>query len=365
VKSNQIVTVIVVGVVLIAIGIAVGATANWMPVRASAEATSVATLFNVMLAIATVVFLIIEGGVVYSIIRFRAKPGDTSDGPAHHGNIALEVTWTLIPTVIVFVLGVYSFKVFSDEQTPQDNSVIIGVTGQQFTWSFTYPYEPDPKQSDEINPAAKANMVSNELHVPLNRPVEAHITSVDVMHSFYVPEFRIKQDAIPGRSNIARFTPVLAGNYNVVCTELCGQGHATMHNPVFVEDQAAYDDWVAKLRAAAIAAASDPTRPENGKALMKTKYPCGSCHTLTDDGLTGVVGPKLDGVETRAQTNADNRLTDSGVTTAEDYINTSILNPSKYLVPGFSDLMPKNFSDPSVMPENDRKAIVNYLLTQK
>jgi cytochrome c oxidase subunit 2 len=365
VKSNQIVTVIVVGIVLIAIGIVVGATANWMPVQASAEAASVDTLFNVMLGIATVVFLIIEGGIVYSMIRFRAKPGDTSDGPAHHGSTWLEILWTLIPTVIVFMLGVYSFKVFSDQQTPQDNAVRIDVIGQQFKWSFMYSYQPFPELTDEQNEVAKANMISDQLHVPLNRPIETHITSIDVMHAFYVPEFRVKQDAIPGRNNIARFTPILAGTYSVVCTELCGQGHADMFTPVVVEEQAAYDAFVEQLRQNAKAGAIDPTRPERGKDIFKTKYPCGTCHVVTDVGTIGVVGPKLDGIATRAEQNANDRLTSSGVITAEQYLHLSIVNPSKYLVPGFGDLMPKTFSDPSAMPEDDRKAIVNYLLTLK
>ncbi len=364
-KPNRIVAVIVVGAVLIALGIAVGSTANWMPTRASAEATSVDTLFNVMLAIATVVFLIIEGGIIYSIIRFRAKPGDTTDGPPHHGSTALEVTWTAIPTVIVFLLTIYSFKVFSDIQAPQNNAVIIGVTGQRFKWSFDYPFEPFPDLTDAQNQIAKANMISDELHVLVNRPVEVHISSIDVMHSFYVPEFRVKQDAIPGRITITRFTPVEIGHYNVVCSELCGQGHADMHNPVVVDDQAAYDTFIAGVRQKAKLAATDPTRADRGKDLMKTKYPCGSCHTLADDGLTGVVGPKLDGIATRAEGNVDNRLTGSGVTTAQDYIDKSIVNPSAYLVPGFADLMPKTFADPSAMPEDDRKAIINYLLTQK
>src|SRR5438094_561517 len=110
VKSNRIVTVIIIGVVVVAIGVIVGLTARWMPTQASAEAKSVDSLFNFMLAIATVVFLIVEGGIIYSIIRFRHRAGDDSDGPPDHGNTALEVTWTAIPAVIVFVLTIYSYK---------------------------------------------------------------------------------------------------------------------------------------------------------------------------------------------------------------------------------------------------------------
>jgi len=365
VKSNRIVTVIIIGVVLIAIGIFVGLTARWMPVQASAESRSVDSLFNFMLAIATVVFLIVEGGIIYSIVRFRRRAGDDTDGPPDHGNTALEVTWTAIPAVIVFILTIYSYKVFSEIQAPQPDEIKIDVRGQQFQWSFNYPYEPFPDLNDEQNAAAAQNMSSKELHVPVNRSVRVEISSADVMHGFYVPEFRIKQDAIPGHITSTRFTPTEKGTYQVMCSELCGEGHAKMStlNFVFVEEQADYDKFVASLRNNARLAATDPTRPERGKQLVINKYPCGACHTLSDAGLTGTIGPNLDGVAGKAARNDDNRLTNSGVSTARDYLHLSIVNPSAYLVPTFPDQMPKNFGDPSVMPDDDREAIINYLMS--
>jgi cytochrome c oxidase subunit II len=365
VKSNRIVTVIIIGVVLIAIGVFVGLTAQWMPIQASAESKSVDTLFNVMLAIATVVFLIVEGGIIYSIVRFRRRAGDDTDGPADHGNTALEITWTAIPAVIVFILTIYSYKVFSDIQAQQPDETVIGVHGQQFQWNFSYSYEKFTDLTDEQNQVAEANMNSNELHVPVGRPVRVEITSTDVMHGFYIPEFRIKQDAIPGHVTSTRFTPTLIGKYQVMCSELCGDGHAKMSTLswVFVEDPADYDKFVAGLRNNAKLAATNPRRVERGKQLMVGKYPCGSCHTLTDAGLTGTIGPNLDGVGTRAFNNQDNRLAASAVPNAAEYLRLSITSPSAYLVPGYADLMPKNFGDPSVMPEDDREAIINYLLS--
>ncbi|MCC7447643.1 MAG: cytochrome c oxidase subunit II [Anaerolineae bacterium] len=366
-RVNRIGTIIVIGVVLCVAGVIVGFTVNWLPVQASAEASSIDTLFRVMLSIATVVFLIVELGIVYSILRFRRKPGDDSDGPPEHGNTALEITWTAIPAVIVFILTIYSYKVFADTQAPQQNETVIGVTGQQFAWTFTYPYEPFAELTAEQNEMAKNNMISNELHVPSGRPVRVDIHALDVMHGFYIPEFRIKQDAIPGRVTTARFTPTEKGQFQVICSELCGEGHAkmSMQNMVFVEDQAQYDKFVADMRARAREAATNPRLPARGRQLMAQKYACGSCHTLTDDGLTGVVGPTLDGVATRAANNVDDRLTKSGVANAEEYLRLSIVNPGTYLVPGYQNLMPKNFGDPNVMPEDDREAIINYLLTQK
>src|SRR5215831_1421382 len=111
-------------------------------------------------------------------------------------------------------------------QTPLDNETVIQVVGQQFTWSFTYPYEKYPDLSDAQNADAASNMISNELHLPVGKAMRLDIQSKDVIHAFYIPEFRIKQDAIPSHVTTARFTPSVIGQYNVVCTELCGQGHA-------------------------------------------------------------------------------------------------------------------------------------------
>jgi cytochrome c2 len=132
-----------------------------------------------------------------------------------------------------------------------------------------------------------------------------------------------------------------------------------------VEDPADYDKFVADLRAKARDAATNPRSPERGKSLMSQKYPCGSCHILSDAGLKGTVGPSLDGIATKAGENVDNRLSGSGVTTAEEYLRLSIMNPSAFLVPTFQNLMPKIWSNPNEMPDDDREAIVGYLLTQK
>jgi len=369
VKPQRIAAIFIVGVVFIAIGVYVAQNANWFPVQASAEAGQVDALFNLMLGIATVIFLIIEGGILGSIIFFRHKKGDETDAAPNHGNTALEVTWTAIPAVIVFILAILSYQLFAQMQAPVTGEQTIDVTAQQFFWQFSYPYQDFPDLTKEQNAAAASNMVDKELHLAVGKPVVMSITARDVMHAFYVPEFRIKQDAIPGKVTNARFTPSLVGTYNVVCTELCGQGHSTMHAPVVVQSQSDYDKYISDLRNNARTAALDPRRADRGKQLMQTKYPCGSCHVLTDAGLAGNVGPHLDGVATRAAANTDNRLTGSGLTNdpanVAQYLRTSIISPSTYLVPGFSDLMPKNFGDPTVMPEDDREAIINYLLTQK
>src|SRR5262249_55840417 len=255
---------------------------------------------------------------------------------------------------------------FSQIQAPQNGALVIGVTGQQFQWSFTYPYTPDPKLNDEQNKEAATNMVFKELHLPVGRPVEVNIQSLDVMHGFYIPEFRIKQDAVPGRITTTRFTPSQLGEYAVVCSELCGQGHAKMStvNKVFVESPEDYQKFHDAMRADAIKAAINQTTAANGKRLITSgKYPCGTCHTITDAGTTGTIGPKLDGVVTRAKNDQDGRLEGENAKTPEEYIRIAIQRPSAYLVKGYPDLMPKDWIDPLKMPDNDLQAIINYLVS--
>lgn len=354
------------------IGIIVGLTTNWFPVRASVEAESVDSLFNFMLAIAVVIFLIVEGGIIYVIWRYRARPGDTSDGRYYHGNMALEITWTAIPAVIVVVIAAFSFVVFQDLRTPGENALQIGTVGQQFQWSFRYdlPASIDPNLTEEQKAKLKTYMVTSQLYVPVNRPVQVNIESLDVMHAFYIPEFRIKQDAIPGRMETVYFTPTIKGEYWVFCAELCGTGHAAMSqiNKVFVVEQAEYDQYVEDLYKKGLEIISDPRNPEVGKQLMASgRYPCKACHILTDAyPEQNRIGPELNGIATRAEGHAANDEGTIGGDDAAAYIRTSILNPNAYLVAGYQPgIMPQNYSDRSIMPEDDLEAIVNYLLTQK
>jgi cytochrome c oxidase subunit 2 len=370
VKPNRIATFLIVGAVFVVVGILVGLTARVFPTQASAEATNVDSLFNFMLAIAVVVFLIVEGGIIYSIIRFRKKPGDESDGTPIHGNTTLEIIWTAIPAIVVVVLAVYSYQVFAQTQTPQENQLVIGVIGQQFQWKFTYPLppDPDPNVTAAMRDKIKTYMITSELHLPVGRPVRVDIESRDVIHGFFIPEFRIKQDAIPGRVSYAYFTPTATGEWAVECTVLCGVGHGNMSqiNRVIVQEPAEYDKYVAALYGNAKTILNDPRSPAVGKELFVQKYPCATCHTLTDAGTTGKIGPSLDGVGTRAGDHAQKAEGLIGGTDAAAYLRGSIVNPNQYIVEGFQpNIMPQTFGDPKVMPTDDLEAIVNYLLTQK
>lgn len=374
-KLSRIAIVLIVGAVFVAIGIWVGSTVNVFPTAASAEASSVDRLFGFMLAIATVVFLIVEGGIIYSIIRFRKRKGDESDGAPIHGNTALEITWTTIPAIIVFVLSIYSYQVFVQTRTPGNDAPLqVGVIGAQFKWSFRYPLPADdrPEVTDELREKIRGFMSDPDLHLPVNVPVQANIESLDVIHAFYVPVFRIKEDAIPGRVTTAFFTPSVIGEFQVNCAELCGAGHGAMSlsNRVIIQEQADYDRFIQALYARAYEAATNPRLPEVGRQLFM-QYPCANCHANRDLGTTAVLGPDLSDIAVQAAKFAaegaaqvgptDENATDSP---AANYIRASIVNPNGHIVPGYpANLMPQNYGDPNIMPRDHLEALVNYLLT--
>jgi cytochrome c oxidase subunit II len=201
----------------------------WDGTQASAEAPKIDTLLNVMIVLSCFVFAIVLVMLGYSIWKYRAKPGDESDGEPIHGNTRLEVTWTVIPTVIVLFGAIYSWVTLSDIEAHDPDRMVVDVYGQQYEWHFNYPVQ---------------GVTSRELHVPVDRQIEFRMHTLDVLHSFWVPEWRIKKDAVPGITTRAYVTPDKTGDYTLVCTELCGFGHATMRAPVVVEDsQAKFDDW--------------------------------------------------------------------------------------------------------------------------
>ena len=217
---------------------------NWNGMAGSEEAAPIDTLLDVMIVLSSFVFSVVMTMMIYAIWKYRAKPGDESDGEPIHGNTRLEIIWTLIPTLIVLAAGVYSTIVLSDiEAEASDGPIMrVDVTAQQFAWRFDYP---------------DAGKTSTELHVPSGTQLELHLTALDVLHSFWVPEWRIKRDLVPGADiegdddidNIVRVTPNVPGSYQVVCTELCGWGHPTMRAAAVVHtDQQDFDAWLADQR---------------------------------------------------------------------------------------------------------------------
>jgi cytochrome c oxidase subunit 2 len=224
-----------IGVVASVIGIAICLIIDWFPADASGAADKIDTVYDVLLICSVPVFVLVMTIAIYSVIRFRAKPGDMRDGPPIHGNTRLEVIWVTIPFIMVTALAAYAWIVLDEIEAKQPDELVVNVTGRQFTWTFEYPQE-------EVN--------STELVLPENRPVDFRIRTEDVIHSFWVPEFRLKSDAVPGLTTKIRLTPDRIGRYQVVCAELCGFGHATMRQNVRVIPAGDFDPWLDEQREA-------------------------------------------------------------------------------------------------------------------
>jgi cytochrome c oxidase subunit II len=202
---------------------------DWNGEQASTAANDIDRLLDVMIVLSSFVFSIVIVMLVYAVWRWRAKPGDESDGAPIHGNTKLEIAWTVIPTVIVLFGAIYSWITLSDIEAHEPDRMVVDVYAQQYEWHFNYPEQ---------------GVTSRELHVPVDRQVEFRLHSYDVIHSFWVPEWRIKKDSVPGITTRAYVTPDKTGDFTLICTELCGFGHSTMRAPVKVEDsQSAFDTW--------------------------------------------------------------------------------------------------------------------------
>src|SRR6188472_1816956 len=207
---------------------------SWDGQQASTAAPKIDQLLDVMIVLSAFVFSLVMVMLFYALWKFKAKPGDESDGEPIHGNTRLEVAWTVIPTIIVLFGAGYSWYVLNDIEEPAKNAMTVDVFSQQYAWSFGYP--------------GKDNVWSEgELHVPVDRQVHFKMHAQDVIHSFWVPEWRIKKDNVPGITTTAIVTPDKIGTYQLICTELCGYGHATMRAKVVVESPADFQKWVAAL----------------------------------------------------------------------------------------------------------------------
>jgi cytochrome c oxidase subunit II len=222
----------------VALAVAISAvmlSINWNGQEASTAAPKIDQLLNVMIVLSAFVFSLVIVMLFYALWKFKAKPGDESDGEPIHGNTRLEVAWTLIPTIIVLFGGGYSWAVLNEIESPSPNALTVDVFSQQYAWSFGYP-------------GKDLAFSEGEFHVPVDRQVKFKMHAQDVIHSFWVPEWRIKKDNVPGITTTAIVTPDKVGTYQLICTELCGFGHATMRAKVVVEPAGKFREWVEGLK---------------------------------------------------------------------------------------------------------------------
>ncbi|MGF1672057.1 MAG: cytochrome c oxidase subunit II [Rivularia sp. (in: cyanobacteria)] len=288
---------LLIGVLLTLASLWFGQNHGLLPTAASDEAFLVDGLFNTMMTVSVGIFLIVEGVLIFSAFRYRRRKGDDTDGEPIHGNVPLEILWTAIPAIIVFGISVYSFDIYNEmggfnphaahespmapqatsmpgaaiaatlddtsevrniDQLPQKENapqmgivapslgatpenegtepdLVVKVTGLQYAFLFNYP---------------ESGVFSGELHLPIGQEVLLDMAANDVIHAFWVPEFRLKQDIIPGRQTQLRFTPRKAGDYKLICAELCGPYHGAMNTTVVVQTPQEFDNWVKEQQVA-------------------------------------------------------------------------------------------------------------------
>ncbi len=321
---------------LVALGVVIGAAATvvalavpWLPPNASEERDGIDLVFWFTTAICIAIFALVGAVIIYSVIHFRARPDDDSDGLPIHGHTGIEIVWTAFPAILVTAISVMSGIVLVQNDRAAGGALRVDVTARQFAWTFSYPDE--------------GGLTSGQLRLPVGRSVELHLRALDVIHSFWVPEFGQKQDALPGQDTKLVITPTKRGTYPVICTELCGLGHALMRTTAIVMRPAAFAAWVTEQQNALKAPPG-----QAGKAVFASNG-CASCHTLKAAGATGKVGPDLDSLPAYAKT-AGKPL--------EDFIRESIVNPNAYVQPGF----PKGVMPPfSTLPNDQLDDLVQFL----
>lgn len=312
-------------------------SADLLPPLASAQGVTIDWLFGIHLKLIAFLFALVVVFMLYSIFAFRSEPGDLSDGQHIHGNTKLEITWTVIPLIIVAVMGYIGVVTLRDVTASSPDEMVVEVTGSQWSWRFDYPEQ---------------GLTSTELVLPVNQPIRFEITSTDVIHDLWVPEFRVKQDAVPGAVNLLRVTPTVVGNYKVRCAELCGLRHSQMLADVRVLERSEFDSWVG-AETARVAALDTPEA--RGEQLYQTQG-CIGCHSL--DG-TIVVGPSWLNLYGRQEQLDDG----TSVIADEDYIRHSILYPGDQIVKGFQNLMPANYGE--ILSENDIEDLIAFIKTIK
>jgi len=324
---------------------AVAVVIPWLPVSASKERDRIDLAYWIATGIAIMIFSIVAAAILYSVWRFRVHPDDDADGAPIHGHTGLEIVWTAVPTVLVTAIAIVSAIILHDNGTTPANALHVKVTAEQFTWVFEY-----------LDGPAKG-VVSPDLYAPIDRSTILEITSKDVLHSFWVPQFGQKQDAVPGEVNPLKITPTKLGTYPVICTELCGLGHALMRRRAIVLSQAdfAAKGWVAQLTGASPPPSGQPSgKPGgggNGKAIFAAQG-CGSCHTFAPAGSAGTVGPDLDKLSAEAG-RAGQPL--------ESFVRTSIVNPNAYIEPKYPPgVMPQDFG--TKIAKADLDSLVQFLV---
>jgi cytochrome c oxidase subunit II len=281
----------------------------WLP-DSAANYPAMDRVFEMILIISSLLFLLVAGLLVYFVVRYRRRPGRAPQASPSH-NAWLETAWTVIPVLLVSVIFYQGFTAFVRMQTPPPNCYDLRVSARQWAWQFVYPN----------------GYIDKELHVPAGEPVRLTMTSEDVIHGLWIPALRVKQDVVPGRYTSLWFQADRIGTYDLLCTQFCGDEHSSMLSSVVVQDRKDYDAW---LKDAANFLKTMPPA-EAGKALYHRRG-CSQCHSI--DGIAGT-GPSLRGIYGKPVRLSDGR----DVLVDDNYVRESILDPQAKIVAGFQPVM--------------------------
>lgn len=355
-RRGKILQLVFIGLVAGAIATAVAVFIPWLPKPASRQAGRIDFVFWFATIISLFIFAVVTAILTYAVINFRVKPGDLTDGPPIHGNTKIEIIWTVIPALLVTAISVVSAIVLSDNGRAGKDPLTVKVYTQQFAFTFVYPN----------------GYSSPILYLPVNRAVDLKITSLDVIHSFWVPDFGQKQDAVPGEWNTLVVTPdrdncgpsgregvgeipAQACTYPVICTELCGLGHSLMRSEAVVETQPEFVSWYKTTKAPTGAAPSGSSTGPGSAADAVSVFNssgCAACHTFKPiPSAKGTIGPSLDSLKQEAA---------AAKQPLDAFIQQSITDPDAYIAPGYQPgVMPPTFGTSLTKAQLD--ALVQYL----
>lgn len=303
-----------------------------LPDQASTIAADVDLIYNVVMWLSLAASAAVLGTMAFFAIKYkRRSPHDPT--PHIPGSHKVELVWTIVPAIVLLSIAAWGVVIYHDMENPPDNAFAIHVTGKQWFWEFTY---------------GNGKKAVNELRVPVGRPTVMQMASSDVLHSFFVPSFRVKKDLVPGYRTQLWFTPTKTGAFNLFCAEYCGTNHSGMLGKVIVMGQSQFDEWYSQIDE------GQKTVADLGADLFKSKG-CFSCHSVDGSAL---VGPSLKAMWGRKTEFADG----SSSKTDDNYIRDSLMNPMAKVVKGFPPIMPPYQGQ---LTEDEVTQLIEYLKTLK
>ena len=310
------------------------ATSNiWLPSQSSSVAAEVDSVFSFIFWISMVFFVGIVGALLYFVIRYQRQPGVSAERKVHHSTW-LEIAWSVIPFLLLIVIFVVGFSTFMTMAAEPEGAYEIRVVGKKWVWSFQYPN----------------GYIDDVLHVPIDQPVKLIMSSDDVIHSVFIPAFRVKRDVIPGRYTSLWFQATEVGTYDLFCTEYCGTKHSDMVTTVVVHPSGEFKTWLEKA-----SNFLDTMSPAEGGKVLYKRRGCAQCHSVDGAKMVGPTFLQLYG-QTAALDNGDS------ITVDDNYIRESILEPQAKARAGYRKVMPTYQGQ---LKDQEINAIIEYIKTLK